>query len=66
VERNGRVEEARGIHFYEELLDEVILSFLRDNKMTKNEMDWLKSHGELNEFEVLRLIGKIIKNRASS
>ena len=68
VERtdNVQVDEARGLNFDRELHDEVILSFFGENELTESEMDWLKSHGELSEFEVLKLISKIIKKRASS
>jgi hypothetical protein len=48
------------------LPDEMILSFFGENEQTESEMNWLKSHGELTEFEVLKLISKIVKNRASS
>ncbi len=48
------------------LPDDMILSFFGENELTESEMDWLRSHGELTEFEVLKLISKIVKNRASS
>jgi hypothetical protein len=47
-------------------VNEVILSFLKENELTENQMDWLKSHRELSESEILKLIGKIMLNRASS
>jgi hypothetical protein len=66
VERNDNVQidAARGLNFDRELPDEVMLSFFGENELAQSEMDWLKSHGELSEFAVLKLISKIIKNRA--
>ncbi len=56
-----QVEEVQGITLNNELSDELILSFLRENEMTESEMEWLMS-----EFEVLKLIGKIMMKRAHS
>jgi hypothetical protein len=53
-----QVEEVQGLILNNELPKELILSFLRENEMTENEMDWLKSHGKLSKFEFLKLIAK--------
>jgi hypothetical protein len=66
TDNEEQVEEVQGITLNNELSDELILSFLRENEMTESEMEWLKSHGKMSEFEVLKLIGKIMINRANS
>jgi hypothetical protein len=40
-----------------------IISFLMENEMTDIELDWLRSHGNVSEVEVLKLVGCIMLSR---
>lgn len=45
------------------LTSKEILSFLRGNKLTKTEMEWLTSLGIESRNEVLKAIGKVMIGR---
>ena len=47
-----------------DLTDDEILLFLRENELTEKEMTWLKSLGTKSETEIVRLVGLIMMKRA--
>ena len=47
-----------------DLTDDEILLFLRENELTEKEMTWLKSLGTKSETEIVRLVGLIVMKRA--
>jgi hypothetical protein len=65
ISNEGELKIKGTIELSNELSNNQILSFLKDNEMTDNEMDWLRSHETVTEFEVLKLIGQIMSNRSS-
>jgi hypothetical protein len=46
-----------------DLSNNEIIYFLRENEMTVIESDWLRSHGTVSEVEVLKLVGQIMLSR---
>jgi hypothetical protein len=58
--------QGTGLNSNNRLSNDAILLFLRENETTENEKDWIKSHEKLNEVEVLKLLGEIMLNKASS
>ena len=65
ISNKGEINIKGTIELSNEPSNNEILSFLRDNELTDKEMDWLKSHGIVTEFGVLKLIGQIMSNRSS-
>jgi hypothetical protein len=48
-----------------DLSNDEIVSFLRENELSDIEMDWLRSHGNVSELEVLKLVMQN-RNKAES
>ena len=63
-DRNEDTNEENESVMDNDLTDDEILLFLRENELTEKEMTWLKSLGTKSETEIVRLVGLIMMKRA--